>query len=140
MHRRMNRVIGATAAEIDHRRVDLRIGRLGRLLEQRRRRHHLAGLAVTALSDLILDPGRHHPLTDIIGLDRLNGRDLPTDHTGDRRDAGTHHIAVHKHRARTTLRQTAAVFGAGHAQVVADDPKQRRVGFCIDLVGLLVNS
>lgn len=140
MHRRMNGVIGATAAQIDHRRVDLRIARLGRVLEQRRGRHHLAGLAVTALGDLEFDPGGDDPFADIIRLDGLDGGDLPTYHTGDGRDARAHHVAVHQHRTRTALRQAAAVFGTGHAQVVADDPEQGRVGFGVDLVGLLVNS
>ena len=109
-------------------------------LRQRGGRHYLAGLAVAALGDLVFDPGGNDPLADVIGLDGFDGGDFAADHAGNGRDAGTHDIAVHKHRTRTALRQAAAVFGAGHAQVVADDPEQGRVGFGVDLVGLLVNS
>src|ERR1019366_6724341 len=42
-------LIGAAAADVRHRRVDIGVGRLGRLGQQRHRRHDLAGLAVAAL-------------------------------------------------------------------------------------------
>ena len=67
MHGGMDGVVGAAAAQIDHRRVDLRIGGRGGVLEQRGGGHHLPGLAVTALGDLVLDPGGDHALAHVIG-------------------------------------------------------------------------
>ncbi len=37
------------------------------------------------------------------------------------------HLAVDVHRAGAALRDAAAVFGAGQADVLADHPQQRRV-------------
>ncbi|MNC44349.1 hypothetical protein D3C75_932520 [compost metagenome] len=110
------------------------------MLEQRRGRHYLAGLAVAALGHLVLDPGRDHPFADGIGLDRLDGGHLAPDHAGHRGDAGAHHVAVHQHRTGAALGQAAAILGAGQPQVIADHPQQGRVGVCLDLVGLLVDA
>ena len=37
-------------------------------------------------------------------------------------------LAVDVHRAGAALRDAAAVFGAGEADLLADDPQERRVG------------
>src|SRR3569623_2814481 len=53
--------IGAAAAEIaGHHLVDVLVGRLVDQSQQRDRLHDLSGLAVTALRDLMLDPGLDH--------------------------------------------------------------------------------
>ena len=57
------RDIGRAAADVAaHGVVDVGVGRLRVLLEQRRRRHDLAGLAIAALRHLQLDPGGLHRL------------------------------------------------------------------------------
>src|SRR5688572_19088354 len=73
--------VGAAAAKIADRGVDLPVGRLGRLLQQRRHRHDHAGLAIAALRNLVLDPGLLHPVKALLPepLDRhdllvANGR------------------------------------------------------------------
>jgi hypothetical protein len=43
------------------------------------------------------------------------------------------------HRARAALRDAAAELGAGQADVVAQDPEQRRHGIGVDLVRLAVD-
>ena len=53
-------MVGAAAADVGHRRVDLVVARLRRVPEQRHRRHDLAGLAVAALRRLRVDPGLLH--------------------------------------------------------------------------------
>ncbi len=54
--------------------------------------------------------------------------------TVKRAGAGRH--AVDVHGAGAALRDAAAVFGAGQADVLADHPKQRRVGIDVDVVSL----
>ena len=60
MHGAAHRAVGAAAADVGQRVVDLLVGRLGLAPEQRRRRHDEAGLAVAALGHLLLDPGALH--------------------------------------------------------------------------------
>ena len=57
LDRAVDALIGAAAADVaGHGGVDLRVGRLRRLGEERRRRHDLARLAVAALRHLLGDP------------------------------------------------------------------------------------
>ncbi|MNR53536.1 hypothetical protein D3C85_1735660 [compost metagenome] len=87
MHGGMNGVVSAAAAQIDHRGLDLRVTRFGVVFEQRRGGHDLPGLAVAALCDLMIDPGRDHPLAHVVGLDGFDGGHLTADHAGHWRDA-----------------------------------------------------
>src|SRR5678815_555290 len=49
--------IGAAPADVAvHRGINVGVGRVRLLLEQRRGRHQLAGLTVAALRDVVLDP------------------------------------------------------------------------------------
>src|SRR5262252_11091835 len=52
--RRANAGVGPAAADVGHRRVDVRVARARVLREQRHRRHDLAGLAVAALRYLVV--------------------------------------------------------------------------------------
>src|SRR5882762_11233621 len=52
LHRRPDALIGAAAADVRHGVVDLLVGRLRPLPEQRRRRHDLPRLAIAALRDV----------------------------------------------------------------------------------------
>src|SRR6185437_16667488 len=54
--------VSAAAAEIRHRGIDVRIGRVRLRRQQRGRRHDHAGLAVTALRDFVLDPRFLHAM------------------------------------------------------------------------------
>ena len=82
--------VGGAAAEVAvHRRVDVGVGRLGRVRQQRRRRHDLAGLAVAALRHVELLPG---PLQRMraVGRQALDGRDLEADAA----DTGVEHERI----------------------------------------------
>jgi hypothetical protein len=46
----------------------------------------------------------------------------------DGRDAGSHGFTIHQHRARAALSLAAAVFGAGHLQILAQDFEKRAAG------------
>src|SRR5215471_12897830 len=53
-------LIGAAAADIGDRLVDVGVGRLRLLLEERRHRHDHAALAVAALRNIVVDPRLLH--------------------------------------------------------------------------------
>ena len=75
MNRMPNALIHSTAAEIaGHSLVDLFVGGTRRLGQQRRRRHDLAALAVSALRNLLGDPGLLHRMrvVDRQSFDRRN--------------------------------------------------------------------
>src|ERR1700742_171035 len=57
LDRLTNAHIGSAAADVSrHGRVDVGVVRVGRAVEQRRRRHDLAGLAIAALHDFYIQP------------------------------------------------------------------------------------
>src|SRR5690242_11835871 len=57
MNGRPYALIGAAAADVGHRRVDIGVGRLGVLPQERRRGHDLPRLTVAALRHVELGPG-----------------------------------------------------------------------------------
>src|SRR5262249_62235131 len=60
VHGSANPLIRAAATDVGHRRIDVGIARIGLLLEQRRRGHHLTPLAVAPLPHLHLRPAPPH--------------------------------------------------------------------------------
>src|SRR4051812_27409398 len=129
MHGLADALIRPAAANVGHRLVDVGIGRLRLLLQQRRRRHDLPGLAVTALRHVDRGPCLLHRVRRI-GREALDGADLVARlHGAERHRAGALHFAVDVHRACAALRDAAAVFGAGEADLFADDPQERCVRF-----------
>src|SRR3954469_21900334 len=60
-------LIGAAAADVGHRFVDVLVGRPRILFQQRRRRHDLAGLAVAALRHIDRRPGLLHRMGGVGG-------------------------------------------------------------------------
>src|SRR4029453_8898125 len=96
------------------------------VLEQRARLHDLTRLAVAALGDLDLAPGN---LQGMLArrVQPFDGGDLGAGHRAERDDAGSRGPALHVHRASTALADAAAELRAGEAELVADDPEQRRV-------------
>src|SRR4051794_33557754 len=132
-------VVGAAAADVGDVGVDVRVGRLRLLGEKRRRRHHHAGLAVAALRHVEGEPG----FLDRMRADRrqpLDGDDLLVGaHRAQGQRAGAGRDAVDMHRAGAALGDAAAILRAGHAELLADHPQQRRVGLGLDGVRLSVD-
>src|SRR5882757_4212117 len=62
-----------------------------------------------------------------LGGEPLDGGDLLAGGIGNRRLAGPHGFAVEVDRASATKARAATELGAGHLQLLADDPQQRRV-------------
>src|SRR4051812_44146936 len=81
--RRANALVGAAAADVGHRRVDVAVARVRILREQRGRRHDLSRLAVAALRNVEREPRlldrrrarRRQPLDRDDAIARLDGAD-----------------------------------------------------------------
>src|SRR5882724_1356759 len=113
---------GAAAANISDGLVDVPIGRLRLLLEQRCDRHDHSALAISALRNIIGDPGQLHLVQRAIGGQSFDGRDLLADGFADHHAAGTHGDAVDMDGAGAALCNAATIFGAGQADVFPDRP------------------
>src|SRR6185437_14299695 len=124
----------ATADVAGHRAVDFVRCGVRVLLEQRGRLHDLAGLAVTALWDLFLDPGTLHGVQNSIPRESLDGRDSLRAHGTNSYLAGAGGATVQMNGAGAAQSQAAAIFGASEAERVAQYPQQWRLGSCLDLV------
>lgn len=124
----MDTKVGAAPANIAaHRIVDVLVRRLGVGFEQANRRHDLSGLAVAALGHAQLDPGALHRTAYGVCFLVLNCRYLLALQRRDGRDARACGLAVNMNRAGTAQSHAAAKLGAGHTQLIAQHPKQRRV-------------
>src|SRR6266699_3544602 len=108
---------GAATADIGDGLVDVLVGRLRLLLEQRRQRHDHSALAIAALRDIVGDPGLLHFVQCAIGTQSLDGGDLLADGLAHHHAAGSHRHAVDMNRASAALCNAATIFGAGQAGV-----------------------
>src|SRR5713226_2217776 len=102
------------------------LGRIGVLGEQGGRLHDLPGLAVTALRNLLGDPRLLQRMV-ALGAEAFDGGDLLADGVADQSLAGANRLAVDVNRAGAAETRAAPEFRAGHLQLFADDPQQRRV-------------
>src|SRR6478672_9999078 len=100
----------AAAADVGDRGIDVRVGGLGLLLQQRRDRHDHARLAVAALWHVVRDPGLLH-LVQLAALgEAFDGGDALAFDRADRHHARTRRLPVDMHGAGAALRHAAAVF------------------------------
>src|ERR1700686_1120403 len=81
---------GAAAADIGDGLVDVLVGRLRLVLEQRCHRHDHAALAIAALRNVVGDPGLLHLVEHAIGAKALDRGDLLADGFADQDAAGAH--------------------------------------------------
>src|SRR5205085_5715977 len=104
---------GAAAADIGDGLVDVLVGRLRLVLQQRRHRHDHAALAVAALRHVAGDPGLLHLVELAVrGCQPLDGGDLLAGGLADRDAAGAHRHTVDVDRAGAALCNAASVFGS----------------------------
>src|SRR5262249_23751201 len=101
--------------------------------------HDLARLAVAALRHLLGLPGDLQRMR-LAAAQSFDGGDLLAGRVLGRGLAGAHRDAVEMHRAGTAQSRTAAGLGAGHLQLLADDPEQWGVVRRIDLARLTVDD
>src|SRR5690242_10273349 len=108
--------VGAAAADVGDRLVDLSVGRLGLALKECHNGHDLARLAVAALWHVLRHPGPLHRM--VAGgreaLDRGDARPLDV---ADLDRAGGHGLAVDVDGASAALGDAAAIFGAGQPEL-----------------------
>ena len=124
----MDAEIGTAPANVAaHRIVDVLVRRLGVGFEQANRRHDLSGLAVAALGHAQFNPGALHRTAYGVGFLVLNRRYLLALQRRDGRDARACGLAVDMDSAGTAQSHAAAKLGAGHTQLIAQHPEQRRV-------------
>src|SRR6059036_832805 len=126
-------LVRAAAADVGDPRVDVGIGRLRLVLQERRHRHDHPGLTVAALGHLVVDPRFLHLMQGGASRQALDRGDLLALRRGDGQDAGADRLAVHVHRAGATHRDAASVLGAGEAGLLPDRPQQGRAGTDVDL-------
>src|SRR6267154_6388257 len=130
---------GAAAANIGDGLVDVPIGRLRLLLEQCCDRHDHSALAISALRDVIGDPGQLHLVQCAFGGQSFDGRDLLADGFADHHAARPHGDAVDMNGAGAALCDAATIFGAGQAGIFPDRPEQWRVGFDVQIESFAID-
>src|SRR3989442_6172831 len=112
----------AAAADVGDSCVDVGIGWLRLVLQERRHRHDHPGLAVAALGHVVVDPRFLHLVQHAAVRQALYRGDAPAFGRGDREHAGADRLAVEVHRAGAAHRDAAAVLGAGEADLLPDSP------------------
>src|SRR2546426_11207508 len=132
-------LVGAAATDVGHRRVDVGVGGVRILREQRRGGHDLPRLAVAALRHVFLDPRALHRVRAVLGqaFDRrhaLAGDGGHGQHAGARRDA------IQVDGAGAALGDAAAELGAGEPEGVTQHPEERRVGGDVDRFAFAVDG
>src|SRR5436190_15604561 len=130
---------GAAAADVGDRRVDVGVGRLRLLLEERRDRHDHSRLAIAALRHVVRDPGLLHLVQRVALREALDRRDLLARGRAHREGAGAYCRAVDMNRTGTALRDAAAVLRAGEADLLANHPQKRGIRIDVDLLCLAVD-
>src|ERR1700737_742970 len=88
MNRLARLLEGAAAADIGNGLVDVLIGRLRLLLEQRGDGHDHAALAIATLRHIVVDPGLLHLVQGPVRRQPFNGGDLLADRFADQYAAG----------------------------------------------------
>src|SRR6185369_3424027 len=132
--------VGPAAADVAfHGLVDLRVGGIRVALQQRGGRHDLPGLAVAALRDAVVDPGRLQRAADGLGADRFDRDDLAVRNRRDRRDARAHSLAVHVNGAGAAERHAAAELAARQPELVPQRPQQRGLAGYVDVLAFAVD-
>src|SRR5271167_539662 len=130
---------GAAAADIGNGLVDVLVGRLRLLLQKGRHRHDHAALAITALGDVVIDPGLLHLVQGAVACESFDRGDLLADSLADRDPAGPRRDTVDMDGAGAALCNAATVFRAGEADILPDSPEQRRIRLDIDVERFSVN-
>src|SRR5437867_4235423 len=127
--------IGPAPADIaGHGLIDIGIRRMRVRREECRCGHYLTRLTVAALRDFAVDPSFLNAGADRRVSDRLDRGDLCIADAVYGGDAGACGDAVEVYGASTTQRHAATKFRSGHAQHIAQHPKQWRVPVDIDTV------
>src|SRR5829696_4289838 len=80
-------------------------------------RHDHAGLAIAALRHVVIEPGLLHLVKDPVLGEAFDRGDLLAFSFADRQRARAHCLTIDVNRACAALRDAAAIFGAGKADL-----------------------
>src|SRR5260370_37859161 len=135
MYCRADSWVGTAPANVGDMGIDVFVGGLSNFLEHDRRRHEHASLAIAALRHVHFHPKL---LQDMVAALRqtLKGRDMGSLERLDGQHARARGSSVQVYGACAALRYSASIFCAGHPQVVAEHPQQRRGG--VDSHGMML--
>ena len=126
LDRGLNAVIRHAAAQgAGHPLADLRVGRVGVLVEQHLGGQDLAVLAEAALRHLLVDPRLLDRMQHAVFREPLERGDLGALHRRHRPDARAHRFALDDDRARAALAEPASESRPLQAEIVAQDVEQR---------------
>src|SRR5215831_14955732 len=135
-----NRLVGAAAADVAaHGLIDVRVGGIRRLREQRGSGHDLAALAIAALRHIELHPRALHRMRPI-RREPFDRRHALAGDIRDRDAARLHGAAIDVNRARAALGKAATEFRAGEADRVAQHPKQGHLAGNVGRLSLAVEG
>jgi len=130
--------IGAAATNVAiHRRVYVLIRGLGSFCKKSRSRHHLAGLAITALWNVEVRPRELHGMRTV-ERETFHGGDVGIAGSGDWRLAGADRATANMHGTRTALADATSIFGAAQVEDVAENPQQWHILRRVDCEGFPV--
>src|SRR4029077_10364700 len=116
----------AAANTASHHRVEVLVGRIREVLEQRGGLHDLSRLAVAALRNLQLEP-RGLQWMFALWIETFNRRDPCSRDRTNRRNAGARCASFHMHGASAAKTDSATEFRSSETKLVSDYPQQGRV-------------
>src|SRR5262249_4983604 len=127
VHGSSDALIGSASTDVGHGLVDVLVGGLRGSFEQRRRSHDLSRLAIAALGHVDRRPSLLHGMR-AGGGEPLDGDDpVGRFHVSDANGAGALHLVIDVNGGGAALGDPATIFGAGEADLFADDPQERGV-------------
>jgi hypothetical protein len=119
--------IGAAAADVGDRGVDVGVARCPVRRQQGCRRHQHAALAIAALRHLVQHPGALQGVRPGGAAERFDRRDALAADRFERRHARADGAAFDEHRAGAAGGDAAAELGSGEAEQFAQGPEQRHL-------------
>src|SRR6266404_1117579 len=131
---------GPAATDVGDRCVDVGIGRIRLLCQERGCGHDHSRLAVAALRHVVLEPRLLDPVERAFLRQAFDRHDALAFDLRHRRRARADRLAVDVHGARAALRDAAAVFRSGQSDLLTQHPKERRGCIDLDIRGLAIES
>src|SRR5271166_3634636 len=134
-----NALIGPAAANVAvHSAVDVGVGGMRRLFQQRRGLHDLAGLTIAALRHVERAPSLLKRMISR-GVEAFDGGDRLAAGVADRRDAGSPGLAVDMDRAGAACGHAATEFRSREAEFIAKIPEQRHRRIAVEALRLAID-
>src|SRR5258708_6220151 len=131
---------GAAGEDVGDGLVVVFVGRLRLLLEKRSHRHDHSALTISALRNVVVDPGLLDFMQRAVGSQTFDRGDLFAAGFADQHPTRAHRNAVNMERAGPALCYAATVFGAGQAGIFPDRPKQRRIRLDIHVESFAIDD